>query len=826
MAEEIIKDDAPFEVVKDTDPFGKPSAAEPSADTKVPAAQAPISSVVAERQAGVSHEPVRRGAAIAGKGKPATAKDFQDVTSGLASGAAQSALGTGQMLTSAAGYVAPETAEKYGNMEADWQKYLQTIGSPVSQSVGKIVGDVGQFALGGEALEATKLAPYAAKLVPGPIKTVYNTLRGTAGVDAAAAAAAKAKEQESLIKTLADSLIVEPVKGVATGVGAGVTGAAIEPRTEETEAKRNNERWKAVWSNIPNPENWLPASALLGGGVGLLSGAAKTGVKAWDAMTLAQRKAALKAVEEKVKEQATATEKLASDAKDIEIAKADAAQQAVDLGMTKEQAEAHVAAAEQRFTEAKTLAEQIAADFKALPTKSQTELGEFAQKRLDQNRVALEAKRDEEVGFTGALQSAPKGKVVDMTPVVDYIDSVADRYEGTPTGNMLAKIKKELQGKVDTEAVEAKTAKEAAEELFKPKIGQGGYEDTEFAAAHEPAEDNKISIENANERRKYWNHLNNTKKLNALTSLPAGADDESTVRELNHITKLMNDSAGAVHKPYMDAVKKFREFSAENLDIFDAGGFKGVTSKNINTGDYQKLSGEVTKSLLKMARLGDDSLAEALRKDPEFKEQAKQYFVGELFGVGNAKKNITEQSFVQFFQKNQELLEEAGLTKEFKDLEAKFKAGKLDVEKAKQGLAEVKKETGKKVKTTQEAASDLAEAKRKQTILHDMQKDIELAKTDKTLNIDKLAEKSESYVTKLRDEGIIDQATHDALKEKSQEIEREYANSKQDFAAAEKKRNATVAVMLSLLGGLVGGVGGARWLGYTVLSNRGARGEE
>jgi hypothetical protein len=283
----------------------------------------------------------------------------------------------------------------------------------------------------------------------------------------------------------------------------------------------------------------------------------------------------------------------------------------------------------------------------------------------------LEKNREDAAGFTAALESAPEGKVVDVQPIVDYIDKLIAQESFLPKSPTLTMLKNIRSNFVqEGEEVAGTTAREAAEEMFQQITSGGGKPLPESGSG--------ITVQAANEARKEWNQMLSQREMSALG---VNAVSQSQIFHLQKILDMLNKQAGKAHPPYMEAVNTFRAES-RNLDPFRTGGFKGLGSEEMLTGENAKMGAEILSAVLKQARAGDKELAAMIKGDPEFTDMAKKYFLGELLSSGGIKKN----TFQQFYNKNAEVLDEAGLMGYFKSLEGQYMKGQLDVQAAKNAL--------------------------------------------------------------------------------------------------------------------------------------------
>jgi len=626
-----------------------------------------------------------------------------DVSSGLISGVTQVPVGIGQALSdlgastprgkAEAAYKARK-GEQSPDVWTEWAKTLKDFGDPTAQQVGRGIGETGAFMLGGEALTGsklagevgTKLAPYVERyvspLVPDYARKAYQFFKGAAP-EAEATVGATATELTAAEKQLdgvqrslemlkqgatrtVQQLPGGAITGAATGGIIGAEAGAIDPRTEDTVEKRQAARWEEI-------KHGVKTGTLFGGAIGAgassLQLLGEFGALGWEQMTLSQRNKAIEKIEKYIAEN---KDKIISQTEEFStIAKAEkeAARQAKEAGLTPQQFRDSKQKEIEKVKLASEEAQKIIDGFKHQATESKVGFGEYVKQKLTDFKSVLEKNREDAAGFTAALESAPEGKVVDVQPIVDYIDKLIAQESFLPKSPTLTMLKNIRSNFVqEGEEVAGVTSREAAEEMFQQLTKGGG----------KPIPESGITVEAANEARKEWNQMLSQREMSALG---VNAVSQSQIFHLQKILDMLNKQAGAAHPPYMDAVNVFRAES-RNLDPFRTGGFKGLGSEEMLTGENAKMGAEILSAVLKQARAGDKELAAMIKGDPEFTDMAKKYFLGELLSSGGIKKN----TFQQFYNKNAEVLDEAGLMGYFKSLEGQYMKGQLDVQAAKNAL--------------------------------------------------------------------------------------------------------------------------------------------
>ena len=563
-------------------------------------------------------------------------------------------------------------------------------------------------------------------------------------------------------------------KGVVSGGGYG----SLNPRFEQEKEERDAARWEEI-------KEYAKVGGLFGGTVAGAGTVLKFLNYSWKALSPTSRQQAVDGVLKLMQNMQAEASGYFGGAAKLEEDRLKAFKIAQDAGLTEEQANAYVESATQGVLDAHNYAQQIAEDFKKLSkdAQSKTDFGEFSQKWLAKNQKEIEKARYERVGFADALDSAPEGHVVDLKePTLDangndqsvkaFFDEYLPQFSGpegpnTDTGRMLAAIKRQL-GLVEEEVT---TAEEGAESLLKSK---------KKATTGEPEEKGMISVKNANELRMEFNDMVRTRKLSSRYGITQPSDVQ--LKMLGEITERLNAAAGKVHPPYMKAVNNFR-LESRPLDSYVSGGFQGLTDTDVTTGAVEATNAKITRSLLKMAREGDKDLAKALNSDPEFKEQARKYFLGELFGVGQSVQPVSEAKFLTFWKNNEELLDQAGLKDYFLKINEKHALGEAAKGVAEEGLSVAEQGQVK----AKDLADQIAKVETAKAELEFIQKQVDttppeiLAKNPEKIRtwLDKLGKPKDG-------KPIISLEKYNELAEQLNQIERDYEVTKnaQDRAKA------------------------------------------
>lgn len=739
---------------------------------------------------------------------PELAKIQTEINKGVLSGIAQVPVGIGQTLSDLgastprgrAAQKTPILPKKEGESAdkwLEWSKTLKDFGDPSGQMIGRAIGETGAFMAGGETAAATELgqaatkfaAPYVAKyvspLVPEYLSGLKNLLGAgaeakpvvTAAAEAAPKAAVEAKNLDfygRAINELKEGVTQtgkklaeggkEAAKGAVTGAVPGAifggVGGAIDPRTEATVKERQAARWEEIKHGFQTGSIFggvLGAAVPVAQMTGELGGLLKKG---WNQMTLSEQRKAVELSEKAINDLRSDIQAQTAGFKSKEEVRLEALENAKGLKLNEEQTQAFVETAQKNAQLAEEEVAKIIEDFRNLPTKSEVKFGNFLEERLEKFKTKLESDREKAAGFPEALASAPKGKVVDTQPIVDYIDSVMGDYlSNSPTRAMLQKLR----------------------DGFAPR------------AAEEAASAEGITVAAANTARKEFNHMKSVRDLKALG---VDAVSQEQIHHLDEVVTLLNKAAGQAHPPYMEAVQTFARESRA-LDPFRTGGFSVLGGIDAFSGTNTQLGADILKGVLKEARKGDPALAKLIETDPELKEMAKQYLTGELFGVENAQKAMTKNRFTDFWKKNQELTDQLGMTPYFKELQQRYESGEGRLLAAKENLTQKQKEAKEINAETKQAAADIERSEKIQKSLATME-----AKIKNTNDPKDIITNYKSWAENLLKDDLIDVPTFDKLLNGMNQAELEFAQTKDALAFSEKVRGYVIGILL------VSGLGG------------------
>ena len=371
-------------------------------------------------------------------------------------------------------------------------------------------------------------------------------------------------------------------------------------------------------------------------------------------------------------------------------------------GLSKVDAEAFTRHEASKLVEAEKAAQDLADLHASMPTISPNEFGAKLRERVAAAEEAAETAREKAAGFAEAMKSAPEGPIVKTREIKDYIDEIEPEVADPSTLGVLNWAKQQLNLLEEAAPTAPQDARSAAEALFSKGVTAAGK-------AAEPG----VTLAKLDSARKFLGGVLRSKNLKALTGIDASSSEAAY--HLKKIYGLLMDAAKEAHAPYGKAVEVWRNESRA-LDKFRSGGLSNVTDTDLLSGEFTKMEGDVTATLLNKAKKGDPQLANLIASDPELKESARQYFLGELFGHGAVeKKKVTQAAFNSFWKNNQETLEKAGLADEFKSLQKVRADNELRIAKAKAEL-EARKAQEKKLTSELELTQARRDVARKRQL--------------------------------------------------------------------------------------------------------------
>lgn len=684
----------------------------------------------------------------------ASRKRMAEELTGLASGAAQTVVGAGQLgarLTGASDleqYLAEtqQTLKKYGTpgyqTAGEFIPYLFPWGRGLGMA-GRVVGAVPGIAKTAEYLApriagATEyLAPYAARaaeyiptaeaLVPEKVLQGYRWLKNRgvspkaapeAAVAEGAVSAAQATEglnlaQKSLQRLkegFKEGLATsgkELTKGAATGATVGAGMGTIAPRAEKTQQERDQARWNEIVHGIK-------MGTLLGAGGGAASAFLKGINTTFASMSLSEQR---KAVEEAEKILAQQQEELAKttggfiekEQKRMDTAKEIKLEAETAVAPTEKKIEELAQAA--RKAEERELYESTAAEARELAkqtgmTARQAE-AHVAEKQaiLDDAKVAADKIAADFAARPTAMTKNELGAAIQESAAAmeEKLENIVKKNSG------YAELEQKYAGGEPVFPIAPIVEKIEAE----VKAGLAGSDASYFLSnlrsrleesAKQLGDQGRVSFRQIDEARKEVNDAITKgiiqKSGGARTS--AGSD----LTKFEPVQQAIRQSMIATDKTFEKVLDNYAKLK-EPLAPYEKGGvFEGATEKLFGS-RFAMSEGDVAAQVLKRAGAGSEGLAQLIAEDKSLQDKVRQYLNSELFGVSEeSAAKVTSAKFDKFKKQYGEVIDRAGLTAEFDTLASSRKAVEQRIAEAERGVAEAKTEA-------QQAAEKLALEKKR-----------------------------------------------------------------------------------------------------------------
>lgn len=325
---------------------------------------------------------------------------------------------------------------------------------------------------------------------------------------------------------------------------------------------------------------------------------------------------------------------------------------AKQAGLSEAEAAAHLADTEGRVARAdqavQAIEQRIMSGERMVPEQFGAMLQDAARTLLETGLAA----REKLSGFGQAIRSAGEGLIVPTKSISGRIDQIIKNVRDPAIIKPLEEIKSQLSN------------------------GEGKKRVL------------SLSIEQSDSLRKMLDRVIRTKQIQYANGTAGDA-----AAAIHHITELKNmlvSSASAAHKPYGEALQKFRDLSRP-LDIVQRkGALKKVVDVDQLSQDLLRGSAEIAGAVIRRAKEGHPVFTRLLEVDPNIRNGARAYFNRELFGRDRVP---TTDRLRGFLQENEGVLRQLGLSEEFATIanaraagERALDAVRLELTQAKAGL--------------------------------------------------------------------------------------------------------------------------------------------
>lgn len=384
---------------------------------------------------------------------------------------------------------------------------------------------------------------------------------------------------------------------------------------------------------------------------------------------IAQREAV---AEQRAAAQAGAPVQSMEDLKAAALAKArervaDAVNDARKAGLTEAETVAHVANVEGQVSKAenaiKEIEQRIASGEQISPEEFGSMIRDTAQKIRDEGV----ANREKLAGFGNAISSAGNQPIVDTSRVISKINKILKSERDPSIINTLSVIKNMMTTRVRNKDI------------------------------------NALSVASTDSLRKFMDRVQATKMIQ-MEGGKAG-DAAAAVHHVSELKDMLLNSAKKAHKPYSEALAKFRELSRP-LDIVSRkGALKTALDVDSLSQEFLRGSAEVAGRVIQRAREGQPVFTRLLAENPEIKNGARAYFNRELFGGGRVP---TIDSLRAWTQKNEGVLRQLGLLDEYKTIASARAAGQKALDTVKAELTQAKAAQKAATATAREAERAIA----------------------------------------------------------------------------------------------------------------------
>ncbi len=329
---------------------------------------------------------------------------------------------------------------------------------------------------------------------------------------------------------------------------------------------------------------------------------------------------------------------------------AEAEAQAKRAGASTERSRGYAVEQQQKALEAQESADAIAKQVADSPKMSREDFGKLVQDTAARTQEKYEKAREDAAQFKEAMDSAPKGAIVDTSSVLSKLTQIERSTADESLKGVIA---------------------QARRNLTTPHIQADG------TTALRP----RIALANADSLRKVLNQAISSGEMTLQGQV--SAKTSAIVHNLLQVRDLVQSAAGAAHPPYAQAIKAWADNSRGPLDEFlpKTVGAK-ITQEQAFSGQMQMNAGRVTATILNDVRQGGGALGLLARENPEIVAATDKYLMRELTG-GDGQKKLTPAVVSNFIDRNKSALDSLGLTSKYEQIRDNLAGAQKGVETAK-----------------------------------------------------------------------------------------------------------------------------------------------
>ena len=328
---------------------------------------------------------------------------------------------------------------------------------------------------------------------------------------------------------------------------------------------------------------------------------------------------------------------------------ADAEKAAREAGLNEAETISHVADVEGRVVQAEDAVQKLEQRLASGETITPEVFGDMIRDTAEKMRTKSVEALEKLAGFGKAISSAGERPIVDTSNIIKRIDRILKNERDESIINTLNTLKRQLTTTVRNKEVAG------------------------------------LNIASTDSLRKAMDRILSTKTIQMANGV--AGDAASAVHHVAELKNLLVNAAKKAHPPYGEALQKFAKGSRP-LDIVSRKGpLRAVLDVDALSQNFLRGSAEIAGRVIQRAKEGHPVFTRLVAENPEIVNGARAFFNRELFGGGRVPNADILRSFLQ---KNEGVLKQIGIYKEFETVASARASGQRALDIAKAELTQAK----------------------------------------------------------------------------------------------------------------------------------------
>lgn len=328
---------------------------------------------------------------------------------------------------------------------------------------------------------------------------------------------------------------------------------------------------------------------------------------------------------------------------------ADAEKAAREAGLNEAETISHVADVEGRVVQAEDAVQKLEQRLASGETITPEGFGSIIRDTAEKIRTKGVETREKLAGFGKAISSAGERPIVNTSNIIKRIDRILKNERDEGIKNTLNILKRQLTTTVRNKDVAG------------------------------------LNIASTDSLRKAMDRILSTKTIQMANGV--AGDAASAVHHVAELKDLLVNAAKKAHAPYREALQNYAKLSRP-LDIVSRKGpLRAVLDVDALSQDFLRGSAEVAGRVIQRAKEGHPVFTRLVAENPEIVNGARAFFNRELFGGGRVPNADILRSFLQ---KNEGVLKQIGIYKEFETVASARASGQRALDIAKAELTQAK----------------------------------------------------------------------------------------------------------------------------------------